>query len=310
MSTALPLFVIVPPLAASDAARLVRELPDALDAGVSGLILREGPAGSATIDPTVLAGYLVGAGPALIVEAHTSRHAPYNLARRLQSLARITHGRAGLLLQGDGIDPLTRAGHSNGDGNGPATGAHRDSATAEYLAVLDALWSSFPEEVLLGDAAAGIFADSDLVRPPNFTGSIYRVAGALNIPLEAAHRPLLALEAATLAAGADTSTVDALLTTSQPTASQPTATTPTGASPQPRHWYRFSSGVDSLEEISAAAVRPGTTALVRESPAGTDPLAALTSPFIGIARDAGLLRTGDSQATLQQLLGPREVVAA
>jgi len=304
VSTALPLFVLVPPLTAFDAARLVRELPAAVDAGVAGLILREGPAGPATIDPSVLAGYLVDSGPALIVEAHTSRHAPYNLARRLQSLARITGGRAGVLLQGDGLDPLT----STNNGNDPATVVDRESATAEYLAVLDALWSSFPEEALLGDAAAGIFANPDLVRPPNFAGSLYRVAGALNIPLQAAHRPLLALEAAGAdgAAGLlDTATIDAILT--EPSSS---VHTPAGASARPAQWHRLSAGIDLLEEITAAAGRPGTAAVVRESPVGTDPLAALTSPFIRAARDAGLLRLGDSDIPLRQLLGPREVVAA
>ncbi|MCU1405546.1 MAG: monooxygenase [Glaciihabitans sp.] len=301
VSHTLPLFVNIPPLTAADAGRLVRAAPLAAEAGVTGLVLREAPAGSkGTIDPSVLAGYLGTTGPAVIVEAHTSRHAPYNLARRIQTLARITGGRAGLLLQADGVDPLSRA--NNGTLRG--VGTPDELAAAEYVAILAALWASFPEDALVGDALTGIFANTDLLRPAGFNGAVYRVDGALNIPLDPRHRAVVTVEAEGLLGGARRPVVDAVL---QPTGA--VSAGPADGTTAPRRWHRLGLGVDLVDALDAIS-RSGVDAVVLSNGKGTDPLAALTSSRLADALGAGLAGTVGHGTTLRETLDLRQAVVA
>ncbi|GAA2985586.1 alkanesulfonate monooxygenase SsuD/methylene tetrahydromethanopterin reductase-like flavin-dependent oxidoreductase (luciferase family) [Microbacterium terrae] len=146
---------------------------------------------AAAIDPAVAAGLLSAGGPrSFVVSADTGRHAPFNLARRVQTLARITGGRIGLHVRSTGIDPLTRA-----SGTVPAT-ADPIEAFAEYLAVLSRLWRSFPDDALVGDRDSGILADPSQLAPADFTGRVYAVAGALNVPLDPALRPVVIVDRA------------------------------------------------------------------------------------------------------------------
>lgn len=220
MSPAPSLIVEFPATAVPDAAAVSRVVAAARDAAAVAaarslhLLLPEThDGGGQALDPSVLAGILAadllppntagtvtrpaGAPPRLIVTAATSRHAPYNLARRIQSLNRITCGQVGLFVRSDGADPVTRG----------ALAASADAAAekdpsrllAEYVDVLRKLWVSFPEEALIGDRDAGRFADPQSLVPASFAGGVYSVAGALNVPLPSAHRTLLLTDAPTTA---------------------------------------------------------------------------------------------------------------
>ncbi|PVZ53863.1 LLM class flavin-dependent oxidoreductase [Arthrobacter sp. H-02-3] len=176
-------------------------LPETVDGGGPGL------------DPSILAGILTAdlrgphiagtvarpadARPWLIATASTSRNAPFNLARRIQSLNRITGGQVGLFLRADGLDPVTSGASA---GLAAAVG-DRSRLLKEYVAVLRRLWVSFPEEALIGDREAGRFADPRSLVPASFAGEFYSVAGALNVPLPSAHRTLLLADAVTAALG-------------------------------------------------------------------------------------------------------------
>lgn len=181
-----------------DAARAV--LAIAASRGADAVILPE--LGDALVDPTVLAGLLSADGHdvAILVEARTDRHAPFNLARRAQTIARLTGGRAGLYLRGTGVDPVTAAGR-------PGTDRGSD-VTAEYAEVLRRLWDSFPLSALLGDREAGLFADIEQIEPARHQGEVFGVEGALNIPIAGEHRPLLLADAEAVGAEAP---VDALV---------------------------------------------------------------------------------------------------
>lgn len=184
------------------------------------LLLQETPdAGRPGLDPGILAGILTAglrgpdatgtvtrpacAPPWLIVGASTSRNAPFNLARRIQSLNRVTGGRVGLFLRATGLDPVTAsAADAAGGPAGLAASAGQPSRLlAEYVEVLRRLWRSFPEEALIGDRAAGRFADPRSLVPASFAGEVYAVAGALNVPLPSAHHTLLLADAASAAPG-------------------------------------------------------------------------------------------------------------
>ena len=129
--TAAPRLIVEFPAAAAPDAAAARVLVAAARkaAAVAGarsvpLLLPEtADGGGPVLDPGILAGILTadlrgpgtpgtvtrpaGAPPWLIITASTSRNAPYNLARRIQSLNRITGGRVGLFLRADGLDPVT-----------------------------------------------------------------------------------------------------------------------------------------------------------------------------------------------------------
>ncbi|MFK4761512.1 LLM class flavin-dependent oxidoreductase [Microbacterium sp. ZW T5_45] len=205
MTTTLSVIVQLPSPAADDtasdvidAARAVLAL--AASRGADAVILPE--LDGALVDPTVLAGLLSADGHdvAILVEARTDRHAPFNLARRAQTIARLTGGRAGLYLRGTGVDPITAAGR-------PGTDRGSD-VTAEYAEVLRRLWDSFPLSALLGDREAGLFADIEQIEPARHQGEVFGVEGALNIPIAGEHRPLLLADADAIGAGA---AIDALV---------------------------------------------------------------------------------------------------
>ncbi|GIG19978.1 monooxygenase [Cellulomonas chitinilytica] len=289
---AIPLLLDVPPVRPTDA----RSVLDVLArADVAAVLLRDG-AGSPDpavggVDPSVLAGRLTAlGGPSVVVEASTGHHAPYNLARRVQSLARITGGRAGLLLRPGGIDPLTRA---SGAVDGPGS-------FAEYVAVVRALWSSFPAEALVGDAASGTFADVGLLVPPAFEGATYRVAGALNVPAAADEQPVLLVEGARAV----------------PTGAHGVLVGPDDASPEGAARLVVVSaraaghGPDGLlDAVLAAAEQSGDAdALVVRVPASPDSLAPVVDHWLAALHGAGLV-TADRDAPLHVTLA-RKVVHA
>lgn len=161
----------------------------ARDVGVTAIRFLDGAADE-VLDPTAVVAYLAGRIPELrwIVEVPTTHNAPYNLARRVLSLDRATAGRAGLALRAGGGDEVSEAVI-------PARATGHEHRWAEYARVLTGLWESFPAPALLGDQAAGVFADTDLIKPIDHEGRFYRVAGPLDGPSSAQGRPVLVADA-------------------------------------------------------------------------------------------------------------------
>ncbi len=177
--------------AAGDLVAAARDAAAAVGDGFGALLLPEVGHRKPGLDPTILAGALSGQTSArLIITADTFRHAPYNLARRVQSLNRITGGRVGVFLRSKGIDPVTAAARALASEAPDEAAAFR-----EYLKVLARLWASFPEEALLGDREAGRLADPARIAPASFSGGTYSVAGALNVPLPLHQRAIVFAEA-------------------------------------------------------------------------------------------------------------------
>ncbi|BBB02043.1 putative monooxygenase [Actinacidiphila reveromycinica] len=161
----------------------------AADAGVTAIRVQDGAPGR-TLDASVVASYLAGTktapgpGPGWILEASTNGNAPTNLARRANSLDRATGGRAALALRaGDGdevSDPVA-----------PRPGGDRSARWDEYARILKGLWTSFPAAALVGDQDGEVFAEHTLIRPIDFEGDYYRVAGPLDGPASPQGGPLL-----------------------------------------------------------------------------------------------------------------------
>ncbi|MFT4259995.1 LLM class flavin-dependent oxidoreductase [Microbacterium sp.] len=185
MTSSVPVIVRLPRIAAASdpasALAAVREmLAVASSHGVDAVLITHADAGD--IDPSVLAGLVSStADVPILIEAHTGRHAPFNLARRVQTLARITGGRAGVYLRDTGTDAVTESSRS----------AVTTGVVGEYARVLRRLWDSFPESALIGDREAGLFADVSRITPAGHQGEVYGVAGALNVPIAPDRRPVL-----------------------------------------------------------------------------------------------------------------------
>lgn len=159
----------------------------ARDAGVTGIRLVDRAGERPTIDPSVVAAHLAGRHPGLgwLVDAPTTLNAPYNLARRILSLDRATVGWAGLVLAAGAGDEVSAAAVPDDDAADPV------KRWSEYATILTRLWESFPSAALLGDQDRAVVADDALIRPIDFDGRYYRVAGPLDGPASVQGRPVL-----------------------------------------------------------------------------------------------------------------------
>ncbi len=69
--------------------------------------------------------------------------------------------------------------------------ADRYSRGEEFVQVVKALWDSWAEGALRIDKEAGVFADPDAVRRPNYRGRWICARGPLSVPRSPQGRPVL-----------------------------------------------------------------------------------------------------------------------
>jgi N-acetyl-S-(2-succino)cysteine monooxygenase len=124
----------------------------------------------------------------LIATASTTYSAPYDLARRLATIDHLSGGRAGW-----NIVTTRYAGAAGNFG----LAAHPDPAdryarAEEFVDVVTRLWESWDADAVVCDQAKGVWADTDLIRPVDFHGRFFDVAGALTLPRSPQGRPAFA----------------------------------------------------------------------------------------------------------------------
>jgi N-acetyl-S-(2-succino)cysteine monooxygenase len=124
----------------------------------------------------------------LIATASTTYSAPYDLARRLATIDHLSGGRAGW-----NIVTTRYAGAAGNFG----LAAHPDPAdryarAEEFVEVATRLWESWDADAVVCDQAKGVWADTDLIRPVDFHGRFFDVAGALTLPRSPQGRPAFA----------------------------------------------------------------------------------------------------------------------
>ncbi|MDR6171406.1 hypothetical protein [Curtobacterium sp. SORGH_AS_0776] len=134
------------------------------------------------LDPTTAALALGRALPThgLLVAAAPTREHPYNVARRVLSLDHVLDARVGLVVGAR-------------DHGLPATGEQHDPA--EFAEVVRGLWRTWPLDSIVGDRAAGRFADTTRILPLDHDGGPdgYRVRGPLTTPSSRQGEPVLAV---------------------------------------------------------------------------------------------------------------------
>jgi FMN-dependent oxidoreductase (nitrilotriacetate monooxygenase family) len=119
-----------------------------------------------------------------ITTASTTFQAPYNVARTLASLDRLSGGRVAWNVvtsftgeRNFGFDTLPEPGI-------------RYARAQEFLDVTRALWDSFPDTAIVDDKTAGVYVDTAQVAPLGHRGTFYQVQGPLDVPGPAS-RPVL-----------------------------------------------------------------------------------------------------------------------
>jgi FMN-dependent oxidoreductase (nitrilotriacetate monooxygenase family) len=142
-----------------------------------------------SLEPTVVLATIAAVTEriGLIGTASTSYNDPYNLARRLLTLDRVSGGRLGW-------NVVTTAGSLAAQNFGldaaPPHAARYERA-AEFVDVTLKLWRSFPGEAVVGDRQTGEFLDLDRVPPIDHLGEHFQVRGPLNVPGSAQGYPVL-----------------------------------------------------------------------------------------------------------------------
>lgn len=121
----------------------------------------------------------------LIGTMSTSLNEPYNVARQLASLDHLSNGRAGwnIVTSADGFQNF-------GMENTPPP-EDRYRRAAEFVNVVQALWDSWSDDAVIADREAGHWLDTDRLRPIDFVGEHFAVAGPLNMPRPPQGHPVL-----------------------------------------------------------------------------------------------------------------------
>ncbi len=155
--------------------------PDALFIDVPAL--EHGP-GFSSLDPTLLLAALARdtSRIGLVTTAATSFNPPYVVARQIQSLDRISAGRAGWNI----VTALDGAWNFGGAPMSTSAEAYRKAS--EFTEVVRALWRSFPQEAVLADRRTGRYADTSCIHAIGHEGEHFCVRGPLNVPARAGGR--------------------------------------------------------------------------------------------------------------------------
>lgn len=174
-------FALVPLAAAATIVAAAHE------SGVAAVRLRDSAGAGPAIDPSVVAAYLAGLVEEIgyLVDLPTTGNAPYNAARRILSFDRATAGRAGVVLRPGADDEVSRATAPDSVVGDPAR------RWSEYAEILTRLWESFPRRALIGDQERALVVEEELIRPIDFDGRFYQVAGPLDGPSSVQGRPVL-----------------------------------------------------------------------------------------------------------------------
>jgi FMN-dependent oxidoreductase (nitrilotriacetate monooxygenase family) len=137
---------------------------------------------------TVLAALAVSTSRiGLIATASTTYTEPFNLARQFASLDHISRGRIGWNIVTSWLAPAAR----NYGGTTQVSHAERYARAEEFMTVVKGLWDSWAADAELDDRASGRYANPARIRPLNYEGAHYHVAGPLNLPRCPQGRPVL-----------------------------------------------------------------------------------------------------------------------
>lgn len=134
----------------------------------------------ASLDPilALTASALATERVGVVATVSTSWHHPYNLARSIASLDRISHGRAGWNVV-TSYNPLVSPNY--GLETLPPK-PERYARAREFVGVVDDLWRTWAPDAIVADKDTGVFAVPGRVRPVEHRGEYFTVIGGGVVP--------------------------------------------------------------------------------------------------------------------------------
>ncbi|MBS28790.1 MAG: LLM class flavin-dependent oxidoreductase [Alphaproteobacteria bacterium] len=123
----------------------------------------------------------------LIATGSSTYTEPFNLARQFSSIDHISDGRAGWNIV---TSWMAGAARNFGD-TGQPSHAERYALAEEHVEIVKALWDSWADDAILDDRDNAIYANPERIRPIDFEGTHFSVAGPLNLPRSPQGRPVL-----------------------------------------------------------------------------------------------------------------------
>ncbi len=134
----------------------------------------------------------------LIATGSSTYTEAFNLARQFSSIDHISNGRAGWNIVTTWMAKVAR---NYGDA-GQDSHADRYLMAEEFVQVVKDLWDSWADDAVVDDRSGGVYANSERIRPIDFSGKYYSVAGPLTLPRSPQGRPVL-VQAGSSDAGRD-----------------------------------------------------------------------------------------------------------
>ena len=134
----------------------------------------------------------------LIATGSSTYTEAFNLARQFSTIDHISNGRAGWNIVTTWMAKVAR---NYGDA-GQDSHADRYLMAEEFVQVVKDLWDSWADDAVVDDRSGGVYAKSDRIRPIDFKGEYYSVAGPLTLPRSPQGRPVL-VQAGSSDAGRD-----------------------------------------------------------------------------------------------------------
>jgi len=187
----------VPPMAISDPDYYINVARISERGALDAIFLADGPAlggdvgqqPAGRLEPTILltAVALATTHIGVIATASTTYNEPYNLARRIASMDKLSHGRAAWNL-------VTNAGDAAAQNFGLADAplhVDRYARAEEFADIAIKLWDSWEDDAIIADNVKGVFADPKKVHEIDFVGKHFSVKGPLNVSRSEQGRPVL-----------------------------------------------------------------------------------------------------------------------
>ncbi|MER6527316.1 hypothetical protein [Streptomyces sp. NPDC001508] len=140
------------------------------------------PDGRPTVDAATAVAVLTGRTDhaAFLVAASPTRDHPYNLARRITSVAHLSRRRTGVVV--GGCDPYVPRGAGRARGDAPVlTGPPGAQAVRDLALAVQKLEQTWPYDAIVADRERRIFARGDLIRHAHHDG-VFPTAGPLTLP--------------------------------------------------------------------------------------------------------------------------------
>jgi len=123
----------------------------------------------------------------LIATGSSTYTEPFNLARQFASIDHISQGRAGWNI----VTSWMAAAAQNFGDMGQLSHSERYAFAEEHVQIVKGLWDSWADDTIIDDRQNAVYANTDRIRPIDFKGEYFSVAGPLNLPRGPQGRPVL-----------------------------------------------------------------------------------------------------------------------